>query len=854
MKKRILYVSFEGAENKYPLNRDKEKTIIGRHKTCDIVIDSKEVSRKHVAIIQKFEHVYIENVSTSGPLYMEGKEVEYVELPSGARVSLGVHEIWWQDESSETQVFSAETAITRQSTLSNDDHEKTRPSDINVEPQQQELPVENIETPMEPQVSENFLVNPVESSEPEFKSQDSHDIAEDLGINLESNSQAGAGLLVAEESPEGSDLMPEVPVESASGVVATNNNSIVESTQSKTRLVGTKALPIMRVIRGDVVGREIKLEHGMEWVVGRGRQCHVQIDNQKISRQHFKIIKIGDAYRILDLGSAHGTKVNGVSVSDAPLKAFDTIQAGAYEAQFLLVDPEIKADIAGGALIPGVTQSNFGKVSSPSDHTQVASHLPVMSPQRSEYSFGEMPNFNFASAQAAGMASKTSNEKKGPISGVIVWFQDQPKPRQILLGLLALVLLAAAAMSMVDQPQLTEEQLLSQVSPVEEKTENRTPSSETKTEESAPTKEEPKASVDPVTEAKDISPEYSALSEEDKNKIQNLYAKAERAKHEKNWQVAFDATDEILKKVKKYKNSADIMLEAQTYLNDNLIGSVSNNLGDVQDAANENAEQITLLLEEGKKSLKDQRWEDAQASFAKVLNLDPNNEEATRGFTAAHAKDVNFMVDAPKELPVPTIDPNFEEIQKQKQVFEQVDKEFQEARVLVYQGKAAEALPVLKVIDAKVASKVTELQSGRLPASVGDEVSPDYRALQSKTAEALEAARAKLRSEYQVQMADAEQYIANKQYSLAKENYDRILNQAPAFDEVLEARKQLYAKIVIEAKNQYQEALIYESVGDLPNAIVGFEKSAKMLENVDDYTASEYLKKSNLKLQRLKRN
>lgn len=804
MKKRVVYLAGDGEEISYVLEREKEKVIVGRHKTCDMIVKSKDVSRRHVAIVQKFDCLYIENISSTGTLEIDGRSVEYVDFPEGVHASLGSHQLWWKEEElvqHEETGSSNEEALLPQSETNN-------AQEVVVD---SESSAESFSVPMEidsgSQVSSPLV--PLESGE-------------DLGL----------------EPAEGSNF---------DSVQLTNDmgNSLKGVIDGKTQIVAVKACPVMRVIRGELVGREIRMEHGMEWIVGRGRQCHVPLDNQKISRQHFKIMKIGDAFRLQDLGSAHGTKLNGVSISDAPLKPFDTIQAATLEVQFLLMDPEMKAGALADA-IASAEQLAIGKgalafseqMNLGQDVTQPGQNFPMMQLSKADAGFGKIPDFDFNQAQSvSGMNIKKTSQKSSLVGRGFVWFKDQPKPRQIMIGLLGLILLLALAFNVVpNNEEMATQQALSNVQPAPVQ------SSDEKLVKNLPT----------AADSKDVSPEFNLLKEEDRVRIQNLYAAAERGKAEKNWQKVFESTNEILKKVKRYKNSTDMMLEAQTYINENLIGSVSTLLGNMSDAVNDNKEQVTLLLAEGRKAIEDKRWDDAQASYSKALNLDPNNEEAMRGFGAAHNKNANFIAaEVPAELP-PVVDENFEQLQRQNALIEALSAQLQKASVMVFQGQASEAMPLLKELDSKIALRLSEVNSGRMPANTGDMVEK-LRLFQSRAAEGLETARAKLRSEYQVQMADAEQYAANKQYSLARENYDRILSQAPYFDEVIEARKNLYSKILIEAKNTYQEALIYESVGDLANAFIGYEKTVKMLENVDDYTATEYLKKSVLKVERLKR-
>lgn len=69
---------------------------------------------------------------------------------------------------------------------------------------------------------------------------------------------------------------------------------------------------------------------------GRGDTVGVQIDDQGMSREHFRITASGQGYLLEDLASKNGTFVNGARVTSQTLKQNDRIQAG--DTLFVFVD------------------------------------------------------------------------------------------------------------------------------------------------------------------------------------------------------------------------------------------------------------------------------------------------------------------------------------------------------------------------------------------------------------------------------------------------------------------------------------------------------------------------------------
>jgi pSer/pThr/pTyr-binding forkhead associated (FHA) protein len=61
----------------------------------------------------------------------------------------------------------------------------------------------------------------------------------------------------------------------------------------------------------------------------------VVIDDPTVSAQHAIRARLGDSYRLKDLGSTNGTHVNGVSIFDAELNDGDKIRFGSVVAVFV---------------------------------------------------------------------------------------------------------------------------------------------------------------------------------------------------------------------------------------------------------------------------------------------------------------------------------------------------------------------------------------------------------------------------------------------------------------------------------------------------------------------------------------
>jgi diguanylate cyclase (GGDEF)-like protein len=99
---------------------------------------------------------------------------------------------------------------------------------------------------------------------------------------------------------------------------------------------------LLQVIRGEELGREFALKPGNN-ILGRLKECEIQIVDKSISRRHAQIVCNPDAppehrYVIYDLKSTNGVRVNGEEIHSCALRDGDRVQLGAAVCKFMEVD------------------------------------------------------------------------------------------------------------------------------------------------------------------------------------------------------------------------------------------------------------------------------------------------------------------------------------------------------------------------------------------------------------------------------------------------------------------------------------------------------------------------------------
>jgi pSer/pThr/pTyr-binding forkhead associated (FHA) protein len=86
---------------------------------------------------------------------------------------------------------------------------------------------------------------------------------------------------------------------------------------------------------GPMAGSEIALERE-RLTLGRGAGCDVVIDDASISHQHAALELGAQGFRLRDLGSTNGVRVNGARSAAADLKHGDRIELGSVSFRYLV--------------------------------------------------------------------------------------------------------------------------------------------------------------------------------------------------------------------------------------------------------------------------------------------------------------------------------------------------------------------------------------------------------------------------------------------------------------------------------------------------------------------------------------
>ena len=559
------------------------ESVLGRSEGCVIRLEDRAISRQHAVFRPTADGVQVEKKSEFAPLVVNGKECTKAMIKEGDVIALGPYLL----------KISAPAGSPSKS---------------------------------EPAVLENSVLTPDTGSEIARSRTGS-----DAPLNsrsFEASGQAGvvASLLVEDPvlaavqaaqdglaTPSGvsSGAQSEIPEMNLGGGVsgpAESGPAEIESfemgdEEAKTKLTPAAKLQVKLTFQPGVANVEEYLLSKDEISIGRGKNCDIVLEDKKASRKNTLIRKAGMNFVIKDLGSANGTYVNGVRVTEQELSGDEQIRIGDAEFRFQVLSAEYAA-----------REKDFVPVVQSFDDLGSQADAPVP-----DLSFPSGPIENAANGSAVQQQSQVSLAMPGGVAGAAVGmgagnatgvtglsgivgvgaggkrtlmerFRAMPKRQQYLV--IALVILGGWFLLEDDSPKTAVMQ-----------------------------KPKPKPSA-VATNSGDMS--FDRLTSEQKKFVETQHSLAFDYYRAKDYDKALDALARMFQLVSDYKDSREIERYAKE-------GKVQ--LAALQEEKRKKEEearlkaQITQLVDEARDLMSKKKQEEARELFSRILMLDPDNAD-----------------------------------------------------------------------------------------------------------------------------------------------------------------------------------------------------------------------------------
>jgi hypothetical protein len=110
----------------------------------------------------------------------------------------------------------------------------------------------------------------------------------------------------------------------ASGAPAEERRGGIDRTQVVSAVRPTLSV---HIVAGPGAGARVPIS-GQRATIGRLASCSVTIEDTTVSREHAALVRRGDRWWVVDLGSTNGTSVNGVQAAEQPVAIGDRIELG----------------------------------------------------------------------------------------------------------------------------------------------------------------------------------------------------------------------------------------------------------------------------------------------------------------------------------------------------------------------------------------------------------------------------------------------------------------------------------------------------------------------------------------------
>ena len=109
---------------------------------------------------------------------------------------------------------------------------------------------------------------------------------------------------------------------------------IYKPVQQPIEAASAEDIPLEREVAVLSWDGQIKRVEKRRVVLGRSRECDIQVEDANVSRRHAELRQEGTTYWIVDLDSTNGIEVNGQRVKRAKLEPGDSFTVGATEVTF----------------------------------------------------------------------------------------------------------------------------------------------------------------------------------------------------------------------------------------------------------------------------------------------------------------------------------------------------------------------------------------------------------------------------------------------------------------------------------------------------------------------------------------
>jgi pSer/pThr/pTyr-binding forkhead associated (FHA) protein/tetratricopeptide (TPR) repeat protein len=756
-----ITVSKNGSElGEYEIDSSqKSSVVVGRGADADIRLDDRAVGRSHALIQFAQAGLSVLKKTEFGKLQVNGSDVVDVALKEGDVISIADYQLRISDNAKKVTTQDEASAASGN--------------------------------------EQNVVSAQVAPAGGEGQSD-----LQQVSAMFDSNHEAAASATGEIQMPSSDSVMESKPGELGDLAMGDGSSDASPTTlpieqgssDDRTAMVSVSHLSVHLIFKpgeANVENFEITKE---EISIGRGSSCDIIIEDKKASRKHCIVKRIGGSFILKDLGSANGTYVNGIKVSEQELAGEDTIKIGTTEFNFVAKNQDYFAQESQGVFLkesatnadaaiadlgsaemlpaPDMVMGDLG--AAPADLNQYlpdvgAGGLPTPMSQVTPDAVmggmampGQTPSFSSIPGMTPGAAAApaVASDKKG-IARIIEGFKALPTKKKILYIIAALALAYGV------------EDLLGPAEPTSNK-------------------KIQVASNDPKMQA------YLKLPKEKRDFIDQTYTLAMDYYSKGKYELAMFECDKVIEILPDgYKDIIDIrayaeqgkkQLEAQAEEEKR------------RKAEQERKQTILKLVNEAQEYYSKGMETEAKEVFSRILELDPENPTVAKLKASIEERERARQEEQERRR----------QIEAMKEAMRGV---IAEGKALVAAGKYYEAIEMYGTVKSKGADSDLLRESSELAKAAQKEMDDKRQPLVD---------------------AGFRSYDA-KDYDAARTSFLDALKIDPRCEECREGMARIRKDVHERAQRIYIEAIISESVSDLAGAKEKYLQCFKASVPEDEY-------------------
>lgn len=296
---------------------------IGRQEGNTVRLDERNVSRRHARIVRENGEVFAEDLDSYNGIFVNGDRIQGRRVVhEGDLIRVGDFQIELRGEG-----MARRAEETTQRNLATESLEVTRVTRA-----------DGLRPATEPEVVEATEVVAADAE----RVDDEETAVKPAPVATAASRATDTQPMLARRPtplPEPGDLDDDSDVEARhepTAIIRPGQLAEMEAARKKGAspgaLAGKKAKLIC--VSTQFAGKEFEIAKA-EVVLGRTDDNDIAIDHRSVSRNHAKIVVAGSSFKIVDLGSANGTLVNGEEYAQAELKKGDLVELGHVKFRFV---------------------------------------------------------------------------------------------------------------------------------------------------------------------------------------------------------------------------------------------------------------------------------------------------------------------------------------------------------------------------------------------------------------------------------------------------------------------------------------------------------------------------------------